>query len=340
MTLLRRRLPALLVVVALVAAVVFPFVQPPYRVFQGSMVGVFLVAILGLFLITGMAGQVTLGHSFFFAFGAFTSAFLMSTWEWADLATVPVAAVVTLAAGWLFGVPALRLRGLYLAIVTLSLAVAAPPLARRLEGFTGGVAGTTVAPAQPPAGLFADQWVYYEVLLVAVIALLIAFVLTRSPFGRAMRAVRDNEIAAAASGIDVAKVKIRAFALASMLAGTGGALYAITVRYVAPDSFTMLLSVMMLAALVVGGMRALFGAVLGAFFLQFVPVWAGQVNQALSGLVFGVLLILLLTFLPLGISGLFTGSWDRIRRRPTRRPPPPVEQAAVPEPASAGRPAP
>lgn len=310
-----RRIQAAAVAVALVGAVVLPFVLSPYRVYQGSMVGVFLVAIAGLALITGAAGQVTLGHSFFFALGAFTSAYMITAQGMPEFLTVVLAGLVGLATGWIFGVPALRLRGLYLAIVTLSLAVVAPPLARRLEWFTGGVSGTSVGPAESPPGLASDQWLYLQVLVTVVVVLAVAWALLRSPFGRAMRAVRDNEVAAAASGVDVARVKTSAFALASMLAGIGGALYTLVVRYVAPDSFTMLLSVMMLAALVVGGMRSLLGVVLGAVFLQFVPVWSSEINQALTGLTFGVLLILLVTFLPLGLSGLITALVHRAVRR-------------------------
>lgn len=309
-----KRVKSVAILALVVAVVVFPLVQSPYRVFQGSMVGVYVVAIAGLALIIGAAGQVTLGHSFFFAAGAFTSAWLIDEHGFNDLAAVPVAAVIALVLGWIFGIPALRLRGLYLTIVTLSLAVAVPPLARRFESFTGGVGGRIIGPVEPPGwtGLASDQWVFFQVSAVASLVLIATYLVLRSPFGRAMRAVRDNEIAAAAGGIDVAKVKVRAFAAASMAAGIGGALYTMTVRFVAPDSFTMLLSIMMLAALVVGGLRSLLGVVLAAVFLQYVPAWAGSVNQALSGLTFGVLLILLVTFLPLGLSGAVAALWNRI----------------------------
>lgn len=311
---MRRGYKLVLLVAVIIVALVFPFQSSAYNVYQLSMVGVYSVALIGLCLITGTAGQITLGHSFFFAVGAFVSAGLIVHGGVPELLTIPIAAAATFVLGWIFGVPALRLKGLYLAIVTLSIAIAAPPLARRFHAFTGGTAGTNIGTGAPPSGsgLAADQWIYLLVLGIVIICMAIGYALLRGPFGRAMRAVRDNEVAAAACGIDVATVKVQAFAIASMLAGIGGALYTMVVRYVAPDSFTLVLSVMMLAALVVGGMRSLLGVVLGAAFLQYVPSLAGDINVALSGVVFGVLLILLVIFMPEGASGLLKAIWARI----------------------------
>lgn len=302
---------ALFVIVAI--AFIFPFLSSPYRVFQLSLVGVYMVALIGLCVVTGTAGQITLGHSFFFAVGAYVGSGLITHIGVPELLTVPIAAIICFALGWLFGVPALRLRGLYLAIITLSIAIAAPPLAREFSDFTGGVAGTNIGPGEPPSGFASDQWIYLVVLLVTIVCMLLGYALLRGPFGRSMRAVRDNETAAAACGINVSRVKVQAFAIASMFGGAAGALYTIVVRYVAPGSFTLVLSIMMLAALVVGGMRSLFGVFLGAVFLQYVPALAGDINVALSGVTFGVLLILLVIFLPQGASGLLEALWSKLK---------------------------
>lgn len=296
------------VIAALAFALYIPQGYSPYRVFQFTMVLVYIPAVLGLNLLTGFNGQISLGHSFFFGAGAYISAVLMATHDWNYLATIPVAAAATWLLGYLFGIPALRLHGLYLALVTLALAVVFAPVikSKQLNEITNGANGMVVPRVEPPAAvdLAADQWLYYVCLAVVIVLLLLAWNLTRSRLGRAMVALRDNPIAAETMGIRGARVKTRVFAFSTMYAGVAGSLYAFAVAFVSPESFTVTLAVSFLAAIVVGGLATVSGAVFGALFIQFMPFYAAEVNKALSGVIYGVALILFMFVMPGGVVGL------------------------------------
>jgi branched-chain amino acid transport system permease protein len=299
----RRRIVTL--AVALGVAIVIPFFFEPFRNGQFSLVIAYSVAVLGLNLLVGYNGQISLGHGFFFALGAYTAALLIAKESVPYLLTVPAAGAVAFAAGFVFGVPALRLRGLYLALVTLSLAVAAPQLIKRFDSLTEGTAGLTVSqPASPGLGLADDQWIYFVTLAIALVMFVLAWNLVRGQTGRSIMAVRDNEIPAKAMGIDVARVKTRVFAVSAGYAGVAGALYVFSVGFVAPESFTVTLSLGLLAAMVVGGLGTVTGAIFGAFFIEFVPIWAGDVNEALTGVIYGGVLIAFMFLLPGGIVSL------------------------------------
>ena len=273
----------------------------------------YAVAAAGLGLLVGYAGQVSLGQGAFFAVGAYTAAALLAKTDLPWPLALPAAAAVTFLLGLAFGVPALRLRGIYLALVTLALAVAAGPVLKRAEPITGGVSGLAV-PQPPVPGWLAvdpDQWLYLLSLAVTGIMLLIAVNLTRGSLGRSLLAVRDGERAARTAGIDVARVKTLLFATAAAYAGVGGALFAYALGFVAPESFTLLLSFTLLSAVVVGGLGTVAGAVLGALFVVFVPQYAGDVDQALTGVIYGGALIAVVYLLPGGAAGLLR----RLRRR-------------------------
>lgn len=212
--------------------------------------------------------------------------------------------------GLAVGLPALRLRGIYLALVTLALAVAAPPVIKRAEPLTGGVSGLAVPQPPVPGWLPVDpdQWLYLLSLAVTGVMLLLAVNLARGTLGRTLLAVRDGERAARTAGVDVARVTTLVFAGA--FAAVGGALFAYALGFVAPESFTLLLSFTLLSAVVVGGLGTVAGAVLGALFVVFVPQYAGDVNQALTGVVYGATLIAVVYLLPGGAAGLLR----RLRR--------------------------
>lgn len=299
---LRWGIAALLVVVACVA----PFQLEPFRVFQLTMVLVYALALLGLNLLVGHAGQISLGHGAFFAIGAYTSAVMLEHWDAPYLLTLPAAMVVTFAFGFGLGVPALRLRGLYLALVTMTIAIFLVPLLKRFEAVTGGSMGLTLSRPQPPAwtGLAEDQWLYFLVLAVAAACGVAVWCLLRSRVGRALHALRDNETAAEVMGVRLSRYKTLAFAWSAMLAGAAGAVNTWVIAYVSPDSFTANLSIMLLAGIVVGGLGSTFGPLLGGAFVLFVPTLAQGVNQAAPGVVFGVLLILIMYVAPTGLAGL------------------------------------
>jgi branched-chain amino acid transport system permease protein len=310
--------PRLIAYVALgVLLVALPFLFGSYRVGQFTLVAAYAVAVLGLNLLVGYAGQISLGHGALFALGAYTTAILMTEASIPALATVPIAAAVSFAAGLLLGLPALRVRGLYLALITLGVAVAVPQLIKRFDGLTGGTQGLSVSqPAAPEwSGLADDQWLYFVVLAIALVMFVLGARLVRGRAGRAMIAVREDETTAQATGVHSARTKTLAFATGSMYAGVGGSLYVFAIGFVAPESFTLIVSFSFLAAIVVGGLATIGGAVFGALFIEFVPVYAGEVNDALAGVIYGAVLIAFMYALPGGVMGALRKGAGAIRRK-------------------------
>ncbi|MGW2781225.1 branched-chain amino acid ABC transporter permease [Streptomyces populi] len=312
--------PTLTVLVVVAVAVGAPFYFAPFQVFQLTMVLVYAVALSGLNLLTGFGGQISLGHGAFFAAGAYTAAVMLDRYDTGHLATLPAAAAGCFLLGLGFGVPALRLRGLYLALVTLSFAVFLPPLLKRLEPVTGGSMGLTVNKPRPPAwsGLAEDQWTYFVVLAVATVVLLLARNLLRSRVGRALLAVRDNESAAEVMGVRLSLHKTLAFAWSAMFAGVAGCLYTWVIGFVSPDSFSFVLSITLLAGLVVGGLGSLYGPLLGAAFVMYVPSVSQDVSEAAPGVVFGLLIITVMFVAPTGLAGLPGRVLGAVARRPPR----------------------
>jgi branched-chain amino acid transport system permease protein len=300
------RLRLLLVCGVAVVALAIPFLFGPYRVGQFTLVLVYAVAVLGLNLLVGYSGQISLGHGAFFALGAYTAALVIEKASVPHLVSVPAAGLLCFAAGFLFGVPALRLHGLYLALVTLGLAIALPQLIKRFEGLTEGTQGLTVAQPEVPGWLplADDQFLYLLSLALAATMFLVAWNLTRGQLGRAMKAVRDGEVAASTLGVNLAATKTRMFAVSAGYAGVAGAMYVFAIGFVAPEAFTLTISFAFLAAVVVGGLATISGALFGALFIEFVPVYAGDVNVALTGVIYGGVLIAFMWVLPEGAAGL------------------------------------
>jgi branched-chain amino acid transport system permease protein len=212
-----------------------------YGFLQLSLMIVYSIAVLGLILLTGFNGQISLGHGAFFAVGAYTAAILIDQWNWPFWATLPMAAVTCFVAGYLFGRPALRLEGHYLALATFALAVAVPQMLkyRHFEGFTHGVQGINIFKPDPPFGvpLSPDQWLYLVVLACAVVMFFMARNIVHSRVGRAMMAIRDQPLAADTMGINSAQTKSIAFGISALYVGLAGALHAIIFEFVSPDSF-------------------------------------------------------------------------------------------------------
>ena len=311
--------------VLLAAACVLPFVVTNYRVFQFTLVLVYAIALLGLNMLTGYNGQISLGHGAFYAIGAYVAAILMDKWGVPYWATLPAAGAVCLLAGFLFGLPALRLEGLYLALAIFALGVSLPQLLKYhlLEKWTGGVQGITIIKPDAPAFLTnsglplnPDRWLYFFTLAITVLMFVLGRNLLRGRVGRAMLAIRDHHLAAEAMGINTALYKSLTFGVSAMYMGVAGALGAIAVQFVAPDSFGIFLSLTFLVGIVVGGLASISGAVYGALFIQFVPNLSDEISKAAPWAIFGIFLIAFVYVMPFGIAGVVRMLIARRRRSP------------------------
>ena len=307
-------LDALVIIVVGVVALGFPFVASGYHIYQGAQVLIFAVALLGLNLLTGFNGQISLGHGAFFAIGGYGTAILITKFGLPYWAAIPLASIVCFVAGFLFGFPALRFGGLYLALATFALAVATPQILsyKGFDAFTGGSQGLTLVKPHAPfgIGLNADQWLYLVCLAWAAALYWAARNLVRGRIGRGLVAIRDQPIAAETMGINAALYKTTCFGVSALYAGVAGGLSAIAVGFVSPESFGLPLSLAFLVGIVVGGLGSLGGALFGALFIEFVPNIADQLTvnfgegaKALPGAIYGVLLILVMAALPTGVAG-------------------------------------
>ena len=298
------------------------FVASPYHLFQLTMLVAYACAVLGLTILTGINGQISLGHGAFFAIGSYASAILMANYDWPYWATIPPAAVASALVGFLIGFPALRLGGLYLALTTFSLAVAVPQILKvnALEGLTGGVQGLTTDKPDTPFGLplSSDQWIYLFTLAIGAVVFLLGWNLARGRTGQAMMAVRDHPVAAEAMGINLAALKTRTFAASAMFTGIAGALSTIAVQFVAPDLFNFLLSITIFVGLVVGGVDSIIGALFGGAFIELVPNIANDISKAAPGAIYGLILIGFMFLMPRGVAGALATLGRRIAggRRP------------------------
>jgi branched-chain amino acid transport system permease protein len=299
----RLRVPVVLVLLVIAAAL--PFTMSGFRLYQFTQVFVYAIALLGLNMLTGYSGQISLGHGAFYALGAYTTAIMIDRWAIDYLWTLPVAAVICLVAGFLFGIPALRLEGLYLALATFALALAIPQILKYFEHWTGGSQGIVLSKPEAPWGLplTPDQWLYFVSLAVMLVLFLLARNLLGGRTGRAIVAIRDNPIAAQAMGINTALYKSLTFGVSAAYTGVAGALSAFVVAFVAPDTFNVFLSLTFLVGIVVGGLASVAGPIFGGFFIQFVPNWAQDISKAAPWAIYGVFLILFMYVMPRGIAG-------------------------------------
>jgi branched-chain amino acid transport system permease protein len=298
---------ASLVILALL--LVTPLFVKNFIIFQMTMWLIYAIAVLALNILTGASGQFSLGQSAFYALGAYTSAILMEHGDINYVLTLPVAGIICFAAGFLFGLPALRLSGIYLALATFALATAMPQLLKLgvFEHWTGGVQGLVVTKPDAPEILASlglkvsqDMWLYYFTLFVSIMIYIFSVNLLKSRSGRAMMAIRDNEIAASAMGVDVSLYKTLAFGVSAGITGVAGGLGAIAVQFVAPDGYTIQLAIALFLGMVVGGVGWLPGSLAGSAFIVFVPNIAEGISKGLSGAVFGVILIVIIFLVPHG----------------------------------------
>ena len=306
----------------LAVACVLPFVVSNYRVFQLTLTLVYAIALLGLNMLTGYNGQISLGHGAFYAIGAYVAAILMDKFGVPYWLTIPAAGAVCLAAGFLFGLPALRLEGLYLALATFALGVAMPQILKYkgFEHWIGGVMGIVIVKPEPPqwSGLTQDRWLYFVVLVCLVALFVIAWNLLRGRIGRAMVAIRDQPIAAQAMGVNTAMVKSLTFGVSAMYTGIAGALGAIVIQFVAPDSFTVFLSISLIVGIVVGGLASIPGAIYGALFIQFIPNVADHISKAAPWAIYGIFLLMFMYVMPTGVAGFVRIVGGRLRQARTR----------------------
>ena len=307
------------VAVLLVLACALPFFLGNYRVFQLTLVLVYAIALLGLNMLTGYNGQISLGHGAFYAIGAYTAAILMDKLALPYWATIPIAGAVCFVVGFLFGLPALRLDGLYLALATFALGVAMPQILKyeALAHWTGGSQGVVIVKPDAPAwsGLSQDQWLYFFTLAWVVVFFVVGWNLLRGRIGRAMVAIRDQPIAAQAMGVNTSLVKSMTFGVSALYTGAAGALGAIAIQFVAPDSFGFFLSITLLVGVVIGGLASISGAFFGALFIQFIPNIADQISKAAPWAIYGVVLIAFMYAMPSGVAGFLRLARARFARR-------------------------
>jgi branched-chain amino acid transport system permease protein len=284
-----------------------------FRVYQGATVATYIVAIVSLVVLTGYSGQVSLGHGALLAIGGYAAALVMANLHWPFWIAFWVAVIVAALVGALLGIAAARLSGPYLAGTTLAFAVGLPSLANQFS-FLGGEQGLTFDIGQAPKRFGENfspyKWLFWITALFALFAIWAAANLLRSRYGRIWRAVRSNETAAALAGINVAKSKVLAFTVSAGFAGLAGALLCATVSLVTPGGFTLSLSFAILTGAVIGGVRSIFGAVIGAFTLVVLPMVADAISQGASeavatnlpGVLTGLLLIATIVISPGGVA--------------------------------------
>jgi branched-chain amino acid transport system permease protein len=304
-------------------ALALPFIGSSFQTLEFAYALIFAIAILGLNVLTGYSGQISLGHGAFVAIGAFTTAIGVRTGGLPYLATIPIAAVVCWLLGYAIGLAAARLEGIYLGLATFALGVATPDLLKKQTSLTGGVKGLTLPPVTSPfAALTDDQFFYFLCLGIGGVLFVLAWNILGDRTGRAWRAVRDGELAAAAFGVNVGYYKTLAFALSAAYAGVAGSLYGLATAFVSTDAFPFQLSIALLVGAVVGGIGSIAGAVIGGLVTEFLPIYAQQlllpVNKQLAnaapGAVQGLLLLVVVGVARGGVAGLLGDVFQRVSR--------------------------
>jgi branched-chain amino acid transport system permease protein len=331
------RLPAqplvrhlLLAALAGVGLYVVTLILGEYDNLQLAEIAAYVMAIAGLSVLTGTNGQISLGHGAFMLVGGYTTALLMEHFDLPLVLPIAAAAVSSAAIGALVGLPATRLRGPYLAGVTLALALALPDLTIQYSGVFGGDQGLTVNPPTPPAGVDPERWLAWISLLGALVVLVVLANLLSSRVGRSMRAVRDDEIAAALCGINPARTRVLAFTVSAACAGLAGSFLALSLGVVNPSAYPLFLSISLLAGMVLGGTGTLAGAWWGGILLVYLPQWSTslsghlQLSAAVAANVanglFGVVLIAVTLLAPAGLQGWLRALYYLAVRAITRRP--------------------
>jgi branched-chain amino acid transport system permease protein len=307
---LKRQIPALTSLLAVAAVLsVLPFILSDYNVYLAAQVGIFFIAVLGLNILTGYTGQISIGHGAFMAIGGYTTAVMSRDHHTNLVLTMVLAFAICFVVGLLVGLPALRLSGVYLALVTFALAVSVPLLPLQYSTFLGGSGG--VQSSQTVSNL----WVYTAAWACSAILFVAAWLILRGRVGRAFRAVRDSEIAAVASGVELPVYKTLAFGISAAYAGVAGSLFVLATNgFAQPSEFDVFLSLQILVGAAVAGLGSLWGILVGAAFVGLLPKVSTSVPvigaQHGRDVVFGAAVILIMLLLPDGFAGLLA----RIRR--------------------------
>lgn len=314
----------------------FPYVT----LFKLTIAMQYVMVIVGINLLTGFTGQISLGQGAFFAVGGYTLG-IVSFGEW----SVPwgislfMAPVITGVLGFLVGIPALRLKGPYLGLATLALAVTVVPIAKRFDQFTGGVQGITMFGKVNPPGIFSDHldyFFYYLSLGAAVVMLVISWNIMQGRMGRALIAIRDNETAAASMGINIALYKTTVFGISAAFAGLAGALNAAAIQFVSPDQYSVLVSIRVFVGAIIGGIASIGGAIAGGLFTQFIPDVTSGISRAAPDAIQAAILIVFMFAMRGGFGGFLHETWRYGRKGIRLRKP----TAAAPATAERPRPAP
>jgi branched-chain amino acid transport system permease protein len=333
LTIYQSRFGRVWLAVLIVGVAAAPFVLTDFWVSILNFAAVFSIAAIGLNLLTGFTGQVSLGHAFFVGLGAYTAGYLGGDHGLPFVVWLPVAGLFGAVVGLIVGPFALRLKGLYLAIVTIGLVFLGEHLFLNLRSITGGPQGRSIPSPEVGGlsfghlgGLSRDQSFYVLAVPALVLAAIFAKNVVRSRPGRAFQAIRDREIAAGVIGVNLARYKVGAFALSSFYAAAAGALYGSYLRYVSPEQFGLLFSIQFVAMIIVGGIGTISGSIIGALFITLIPRLVEEfsdsipfISQSTSGgglnvftfnqIIFGVLIVVFLVGEPLGLAGI----WRRIK---------------------------
>jgi branched-chain amino acid transport system permease protein len=321
----------LVAVGAVVLVVVLPHWLSDFRAVQFARAGVFFIAIVGLNVLIGYTGQISLGHGALMAIGGYASAILVNDLSIRDVWTIPLAGAITAVAGFIVGLPALRLRGLYLALVTFALAVAMPSLLQKFH-FTGGTGGINLFEKRLPhltgavsgtVTVFGhtftqNDFFYYLSWGIGLVLFGVAWLIVRGRVGRAFRALRDSEVAAISSGVNLSVYKTLAFTISGFYAGVAGALYMMLANwFVVPQTYPFSLSLWLVVGAVVGGLWSLAGLVLGALFVEFLPTWTPHLSSAPGAPTFfyGLAIVVVIMLLPTGAGGLLKRLVDPLTTR-------------------------
>ena len=303
-------------VVGAIVVALLPFTISGYHQGLATKVAVFLIAILGLDILTGYTGQISIGHGAFMALGGYTTAIMSHDHHTNLILTLPLAFAITFACGVVVGIPALRFSGVYLALVTFALAVSVPQFALKFSKFSGGSNGISTSHPVTHTWLYAVSWGTAAVLYLG------AWLLLRGRTGRAFRAVRDSELAAASAGVSLPIFKTLAFGVSAAYAGVAGSLFVLYVNgFAQPNEFGVLLSIEILVGAAVAGLGSLWGVVVGALFVGLLPEISSSVPLIGSNhgqdVVFGLIVVVVMLLLPTGFAGLLGRLRTAIKWRPT-----------------------
>jgi branched-chain amino acid transport system permease protein len=321
-----KMLNLVLLVVGALVLIILPIFMSSFLIFQTTQIMIYVIAIMGLNLLVGFSGQLSLGHGAFFAVGAYSAGILMNSFEIHYSIAIVTAGLIAFLFGIMFGIPALRLEGHYLAMATFALAVAMPQIIKLsiFEDLTGGSQGMAIQkPSLTIGSLSDDQLLYYITLICTICLYWVAQNLIHSRTGRAWLAIKENATSAKTMGINIAFYKTMAFGVSAAFNGIAGALSAMAVQYIAPESYTFYLSAAILVGLVVGGVGWIAGAIWGAIFVLLIPNAAETVSKELAGAMYGFFLIALVFFLPNGVSTLrdyfnFVGLKQTFNKKPLK----------------------